>query len=97
MDPISASGGVAAHVRTKPANDEDLKTAARELESAFLAQMLKSAGFGGARGSMGGGAGEEQFASFLRQEHARALVDRGGIGLAEGLFHALKERRDGSP
>lgn len=71
-----------------------LREAARELEATFLAEMLKSAGFGEARESFGGGVGEEQFSSFLRQEQARAMVKTGGIGLAESLFAALKERAD---
>lgn len=70
--------------------DAALMDVARDLEAAFLTEMLKSAGFGEARKSFGGGAGEDQFASFLRAEHAKAMVDRGGIGLAESLFNALK-------
>jgi hypothetical protein len=41
-----------------------------------------------------GGIGEEQFQSFLRLEQARAMVGQGGIGLAENIFEALKERAD---
>ena len=80
---------------TRP-DDIRLRDMAQALEATFLAEMLKSAGFGAARGAFGGGMGEDQFASFLRVEHARALASRGGIGLAESLFHALKERRDDS-
>lgn len=72
--------------------DQALRAAAGELEAQFLAEMLKSAGFGEPRESFGGGAGEEQFASFLRQEHADEMVRRGGVGLAESIFEALKER-----
>jgi Rod binding domain-containing protein len=71
-----------------------LRLAARDLEAAFLAEMLKSAGFGETRKEFDGGAGEDQFASFLRAEHARAMADNGGIGLAEAIFNALKERGD---
>lgn len=70
--------------------DALLRRTAENLESAFLSAMLKSAGFGRARESFGGGAGEEQFASFLRDEEARAMVHAGGIGLAESIFEALK-------
>jgi len=65
---------------------------AKDLEAGFLAEMLGHAGLDAdSDGSFGGGIGEEQFASFLRQEEARLLVDRGGIGLAESLFRALQE------
>lgn len=69
-----------------------LRAVATDLEAHFLAEMLKQAGFGEARQSFGGGTGEDQFASLLRVEHARALADRGGIGLAESLFRALAAR-----
>lgn len=74
--------------------DARLMEAAQELEATFLAEMLKSAGLGDMPTSFGGGAGEEQFGSFLRMEQARAMVGAGGIGLAESLFEALKERAD---
>lgn len=70
--------------------------AARELETTFLAEMLKSAGLGEMPDAFGGGVGEEQFASFLREEQARSMVLTGGIGLAETIFEAMKERADGA-
>ena len=76
--------------------DTALYRAAQDLEASFLAEMLKSAGFGKPRDAYGGGIGEEQFGSFLRQEQAREMVQQGGIGLAESLFEALKERADAS-
>lgn len=69
-----------------------LRAAAVELEAAFLTEMLKAAGFGESRGAFGGGTGEEQFSSFLRREHAMSLAENGGIGLAESIYEALKER-----
>ena len=66
-----------------------LREKAAQLETAFLAEMLGYAGLGTARESFGGGIGEEQFASFLRQEQASAMVKAGGIGLTEVLFRAL--------
>lgn len=69
-----------------------MRDAANKLEAAFLAEMLKSAGMGESREEFGGGAGEDQFASFLRQAQAEKMVEAGGIGLAESLFEALKEQ-----
>ncbi len=62
---------------------------AAELEATFLSEMLSYAGMGKESDSFGGGIGEEQFGSFLRQEQARAMVKAGGIGLAESLFKAM--------
>lgn len=81
---------------TPPTRDDQLRKAANELEANFLAEMLKAAGLGETPEAFGGGAGEDQFASFLRLEQARAMVDAGGIGLAQSLFEAMKERVDGA-
>lgn len=63
---------------------------AKDLEAAFLAEMLSHAGLEPQSSSaFSGGIGEEQFASFLRQEQAKLMVERGGIGLAESLFRAM--------
>jgi Rod binding domain-containing protein len=62
-----------------------------DLEAAFLAEMLKSAGLGESRDSMGGGVGEDQFSSLLIRAQADQMAQSGGIGLAESLFEALKE------
>ncbi|APX22651.1 MAG: flagellar biosynthesis protein FlgJ [Rhodobacteraceae bacterium] len=78
-----------------PGHTSPLQKAAIQLEAAFLAELLKSAGVGESRDSFGGGIGEDQFASFLRQQHAGSLAQAGGIGLAESIFNALKERPDG--
>lgn len=66
------------------------RAAAQNLEAAFLAEMLKSAGFGKPREANGGGIGESQFTSFLVDAQARAMVRAGGIGLGESIFDAMK-------
>ncbi|WP_372890253.1 rod-binding protein [Rhodosalinus sp.] len=68
-----------------------LREAATGLEAAFLAEMLKAAGLGRTPDTFGGGAGETQFASYLREAQARAMAESGGIGLAEQLFRALQQ------
>lgn len=68
-----------------------LRKAAIELEAAFLAEMLKSAGYGKSRDSFGGGAGEDQFGSLLVRAQAEKMAEAGGIGLAESLYQALLE------
>ncbi len=75
-------------------SDVKLREAAQKLEATFLAEMLKSAGVGAPRDTFGGGAGEDQFASFLREAQAEEMVSAGGIGLAEALFNAMKVRLD---
>nr|WP_111300112.1 flagellar biosynthesis protein FlgJ [Paracoccus saliphilus] len=53
---------------------------ANQLEQAFLEEMLKYCGPGAAQGGFSGGAGEEQFASFLTREHAALLAGRLDLG-----------------
>lgn len=74
--------------------DLRLREAANQLEATFLSEMLKSAGFGAPRDDFGGGVGEDQFSSFLRDAQAKEMVAAGGIGLAEALFEAMKVRMD---
>ena len=75
-----------------PARDTALMARAKELEAAFLAEMLGHAGMDAESSStFGGGIGEAQFASFLRQEQARLMVEKGGIGLAEMIFQSMVE------
>jgi Rod binding domain-containing protein len=93
-DPLSALPPLAAVSRGRAAEDAELRQLSGELEASFLSEMLGHAGLGTVSDSFGGGIGEEQFASFLRQEQAEAMVRKGGIGLAESLFRAMTEGRD---
>ena len=86
FDPTIQTGAA-----TAPAAKSGLRQAAQDLEAAFLAEMLKQAGLGKSQQAFGGGAGEEQFSSFLVQEQASLMAQRGGIGLAEQLFAAMQK------
>jgi flagellar protein FlgJ len=91
MIPISKVSSAALPQTGAP---NPLREKAAQLETAFLAEMLGHAGLGDTRQSFGGGIGEEQFSSFLRQEQAAAMVKAGGIGLTESLFQALSGGHD---
>ncbi|KIC40710.1 flagellar rod assembly protein FlgJ [Ruegeria sp. ANG-R] len=88
---ITATGATALSAQIP----QKLKAASVELEAAFLAEMLKSAGLGQTRSSFGGGAGEDQFASFLVQQQARQMARAGGVGLSEIIFNSMMEKSDG--
>lgn len=76
-----------------------LREKSKDLETAFLSEMLSHTGLDQAQSMGEGGDGAQQYASFIREEYARAIVDHGGIGLAETIFKALisKGANDGSP
>lgn len=75
-----------------PTKTDTLRKQAQALEAAFLAEMLAHTGLDAASEGFGGGIGEDQFGSFLREEQAKLMVARSGIGLGESLFRALSER-----
>jgi Rod binding domain-containing protein len=93
IGPLGAQSGATA----PEARLGQLREKAQELEAAFLSEMLGHAGLGTPMSEFGGGHGEEHFSSFLRKAHVDALVGRGGIGLAEHLFNAMKVRLDDAP
>lgn len=84
----------AAPQAVERARDATLRSAAQEMEAAFLSEMLKHSGLGKPREDFGGGIGESQFSSFLRDLQAREMAEAGGLGLAEQIFRALKARDD---
>ena len=67
---------------------------AQELETRFLSEMLAHTGLDAQTGAFNGGIGEDQFASFLREAQAKAMVGRGGLGLAQSIFQSLVRRDD---
>lgn len=78
-----------------PSRHDQLMAKAEELEATFLAEMLAHSGLGKMQGAFGGGPGEAQFASFLRQEQARLMVQSDGMGLAELIFNSMIEAENG--
>jgi len=72
-----------------PTRSAQLMKKAQELETAFLSQMLSHAGLDAQAGPFGGGAGEDQFASLLRDAQAKAMQAHGGLGLAQNIFQSL--------
>ncbi len=72
-----------------------LREVSQSLEATFLSEMLKHTGLDKMSEEFGGGIGAEQFASLLRDEQAKIMAETGGIGLAEHIFNALKERMNG--
>lgn len=63
-----------------PASPPQAVAVANQLEQAFLEEMLKYCGPGALGGDFSGGAGEDQFASFLTREHAAQMARRLDLG-----------------
>ncbi|MDO5631691.1 MAG: hypothetical protein Q4G22_07625 [Paracoccus sp. (in: a-proteobacteria)] len=65
-------------------------SAARQLEQAFIENMMQHAFPQSGGGDFGGGAGEDQFASFLAREYAAVLTD----SLDLGFSRFIKEKSE---
>jgi len=82
-------------IQGQKASDHQLKIA-KEFEASFLAEMLKYSGINKTSTSFGGGAGEDAFSSMLNDAYADALVETGGIGIAELVYQSIKEKAENS-
>lgn len=71
-----------------PATPPKAEAVADQLERAFLEEMLKYCGPSTMEGEFSGGAGEDQFASFLTQQHAAQLSRRLDLGFERMLAGA---------
>ena len=91
--PLVPAGPGAARA-APPEPERQARAAAEAFEAAFLAEMLKYSGINAMPSAFGGGAGEEAFSSFLTEEYARLLAERGGIGIAEQVFGLLQQRME---
>jgi Rod binding domain-containing protein len=104
MDLPPISGGratSAAPVDLEPkagarSDEAAARQAAEAFEAAFLAEMLKHSGANRTPEALGGGAGEDAFGSLLTAEQAKLMAARGGIGLAEHIFNAIRAK-DSTP
>ncbi len=76
-------------------HQQQLMKKSEELEATFLSEMLAYSGLSEMQGAFGGGQGEAQFTSFLRQEQARLIVQGGGLGLAELIFKSMVRAENG--
>ena len=88
---LPATPAIPATQRLSPEREKILRDKAQQLETQFLSEMLSYTGLN-ETSEFSGGIGEDQFSSFLRDAQARAMVDKGGIGLAETIFNSLARR-----
>ena len=75
----------------KGGDKSDRQDVAKNLEIAFISEMLSFVGMKEMSEDFGGGVGESQFQSFLREQHAKLIVEKGGLGLAEQFANSLAE------
>ncbi len=87
LKPLSLPGvgGAAFQGLDEAGKRARIDTTAKAFEQSFLSTMLGQMFEGTERTLFGGGAGEQAFTGFLTDAMAKAVVKRGGIGLAKPL------------
>lgn len=99
---LTASADVAAFaVRTRlpsppsAGNSTQLGRVAREFEEVFLAQMLQPMLAGlTPEEPFGGGPAEDMWQSMLVTEYGKAIVARGGIGIADAVAREMLQAQE---
>lgn len=96
--------GVRTEVRTDaleskvdPVKREQIRKAANEFESNFVSQMLGHM-FDGIEvdDNFGGGRGEEMFRPMLIEQFGKQITQRGGLGIANQVYHELLRAQEAS-
>lgn len=90
--PLPATPGRAVGPEPQEQREAKLRESAEAFEATFIAEMLKHTGVNRTPESLGGGAGEDAFGSFLTQAYAEEIAARGGFGLSEQIFNALNSK-----
>ena len=84
LAPVTQLGAGGAMATSEAAKRGEIKETAKKFETSFLSVMLQQM-FEGIKsdGPFGGGAGEDQFRSFMTEAMAKQMTNAGGIGLAD--------------
>lgn len=75
---------------------QDRQNIATKLEASFISEMLKSIGMEARSGEFNGGLGEQQFQSFLREQQAKLIAEKGGLGLASHFSNSIMDHNNES-
>ena len=90
--------GAPLPIAPQPTPPAEVRRAAEEFESVFLAQMLAPMFEGlDTDGLGGGGLGEEIFRPMLIERYAQALSRAGGVGIADSVMRELMRMQTASP
>ena len=89
-------------VKPQPANIEQLRSQAKELEGVFLNTLMKQmfSGIKTDESSFGGGFAEETWRGMQAEQLSNQIAENGGLGIAESLIGdliAMQEAAQKSP
>jgi peptidoglycan hydrolase FlgJ len=96
------SGFVAPPTKPLPANIEQLRSQAKELEGVFLNTLMKQmfSGIKTDQSSFGGGFAEETWRGMQSEQLSNQIAENGGLGIADSLIGdliAMQEAAQTSP
>jgi Rod binding domain-containing protein len=104
MTDFTALPGAPLPMSTAPASRDpdprmaEMRRAAEEFESVFLAQMMAPMFEGiDTDGLGGGGIGEETFRPMLIEQYSQALAQAGGVGLADSIVREMMRFQEATP
>lgn len=80
---------------SKDMSPEKIRESAEEFESFFLSQFLSQM-FKGIKtdGPFGGGHGESMYREMQFQEYAKAIANKGGVGIADSIVRELMNTQE---
>jgi Rod binding domain-containing protein len=68
-----------------------------KFEASFLSEMIRHMSEGVKTDPLtGGGHGEDNFKSFLNEQYSKAIVARGGIGVADMVYKQMLRMQEGA-
>lgn len=76
--------------RPSPGAEPSIGDAARGFEAVFIRFLVDAMDRTAGRGLLHGGQGEEVFRGLLNEEYARAITERGGIGIAQAVVREIE-------
>lgn len=79
------------------ASETQLRATAEKFEQSFLSEMVRHMSEGVKTDPLtGGGHGEDNFKSFLNEQYSKAIVARGGIGVADMVYKQMLRMQEGA-
>ena len=76
---------------------QDARKAAQEFEAVFINQLLESMSAGlSTEGEFTGGPSEGVYRSLMNEQIAKSIAQRGGLGLADSVYHTILKLQEGS-
>lgn len=93
-----AAGSATGTGTTPPANEAKIRKSAKDFEAMVASQLLSPMWEGvEVDKTFGGGHGEEMFRGMLLEQYGKIVAERGGLGLANTVYHHMLKTQEKLP